>query len=237
MGRPRGVQPHRKEDELTTTGGGSRVALAGVLFAVLYVVAFTALGRIPGPGATDQKVQSFYESDRQRLLIVVTAAYLVPLAGIALLWFTAAVRHRVVSLAGREDALLSTVQLLSAAVYVALLFAATAVLTAPAVAVDIGAVAANTLAPTKPLLVAADTLLVVFAVRAAGVFIAAGTTRALRSGLIPRWFAIVSYVLVLVLFLTIARARAVSLLFPLWVAVMSVIVLKRRVASPAVTAA
>jgi hypothetical protein len=71
-------------------------------------------------------------------------------------------------------------------------------------------------------------LRVVFAVRAAGVFIAAGTTRALRSGLIPRWFAILSYVLVVAMFLTIARVRAVSLLFPAWVIVMSLIVLKRR---------
>jgi hypothetical protein len=131
-------------------------------------------------------------------------------------------------MASGEDALLSTVQLLSAAVYVAMLFAATAVLTAPAIAVDSGAVTPDALATTRPLVVTADTLLVVFAVRAAGVFIAAGTTRALRSGLIPRWFAIVSYILVLVLLFTIARARAVSLLFPVWVAVMSAVVLKRR---------
>ena len=46
--------------------------------------------------------------------------------------------------------------------------------------------------------------------------------------MIPRWFAIVSYVLVLVLLLTVARARVVSLLFPVWVAIMSVIVLTRQ---------
>jgi hypothetical protein len=108
-----------------------------------------------------------------------------------------------------------------------MLFAATAVLTAPAIAVRSGAVTANSLATTKPLMAAGDTILVVFALRAAGVFMAAGTTRALRSGLIPRWFAMVSYVLVLVLLLTVARARIVSLLFPVWVAVMSVIVLTR----------
>jgi hypothetical protein len=76
--------------------------------------------------------------------------------------------------------------------------------------------------------VAADSILVVFALRAAGVFVAAGTTRALRSGLIPRWFAFVSYAVVIVLLLTVARVRAVSLLFPAWVGVMSVIVLVKR---------
>jgi hypothetical protein len=222
---------------MATKVGGSRAAVAGLVFGVLYVAGFLALSRIPGPGASEHGVRSFYNSDGERRLIVIMGAYLVPLAGIALLWFTAAVRHRVVTLAGGEDALLSTVQLLSAAVYVAMLFAATAVLTAPAIAVDSGAVAPDALATTKPLLVTADTLLVVFAVRAAGVFIAAGTTRALRSGLIPRWFAILSYLLVLVLFLTIARARVVSLLFPVWVAIMSVIVLTRRGAVQTVGAA
>jgi hypothetical protein len=82
--------------------------------------------------------------------------------------------------------------------------------------------------------VVADSILVVFALRAAGVFIAAGTTRALRSGLIPRWFAFVSYAVVVVLLLTAARERVVSMLFPAWVGVMSVIVLvKRPGSSPA----
>jgi hypothetical protein len=133
-----------------------------------------------------------------------------------------------VTLADGEDPLLSTVQLLSLAVYVTMLFAATAVLIGPEIAVGSGAVTATSLATTKPLITADDTILVVFALRAAGVFMAAGATGALRSGSIPRWFAIVSYVLVLVLLLTVARARVVSLLFPVWVAVMSVVVLRRQ---------
>jgi hypothetical protein len=218
----------RTEGVVATRVGGSRAALAGLLFGVLYVVGFVVVGRIPGPNATEQHVESFYGSSSERLLVVIVGSYLVPLAGIALLWFTAAVRHRVVTMAGGEDPLLSTVQLLSAAVYVTMLFAATAVLTGPAIAVGSGAITASSLASTKPLITAGDTILVVFALRAAGVFIAAGATRALRSGLIPRWFAIMSYVLVLVLLLTVARARVVSLLFPVWVAVMSVIVLTRQ---------
>jgi hypothetical protein len=222
---------------VATKVGGSRAALAGVVFGVVYIVGFIALGRIPGPDTSESRMEAFYGSAAERRTIVIMAAYLVPIAGIALLWFTAAVRHRVVALAGSEDALLSTVQLLSAALYVAMLFVATAVITAPALAIDSGALTPDALTTTRPLLVTADTLLVVFAVRAAGVFIAAGTTRALRSGLIPRWFAIVSYLLVVVLFLTIARARAVSLLFPAWVAVMSIVVLTRRAAVQAAAAA
>jgi hypothetical protein len=211
--------------------------LAGLAFGVLYVVGFIVLARIPGSDASDQAMESFYDSHGERLLVLVVGAYVLPIAGVALLWFTAAVRHRVVTLAGREDALLSTVQLLSAAVYVAMLFAAAAVLTAPAIAVDSGAISLDAIADTKPLLVAGDTVLVVFALRCAGVFIAAGTTRALRAGLIPRWFAGISYAVVLVLLLTVARARIVTLLFPAWVVVMSLLVLKRRVTAGTTRAA
>ena len=192
--------------------GGSRAAFAGLLFAALYAIAFVVLRRIPDSETVGADV----------------VAYLLPIAGISLLWFTAALRHRVASMAGREDALLSTVQLLSAAVYVAMLFVATAVLTAPTIGVESGAIETEAVVSERSLLVVGDTILVVFALRAAGVFIAAGTTRALRSGLIPRWFAGASYVLVLVLLLTVARARAFSLLVPAWVATMSVVVLRRR---------
>lgn len=213
-----------------TVGGraGSRAAFAGLVFGALYVVAFAVLGRIPGADATQQSTVEFYTSSSERRLVQFAGVYVVPLAGISLLWFTAAVRHRLAALAPREDALLSTVQLLSAAVYVAMIFAATAVLSAPTIAVEIGAATPDEVATDRSLLVVGDSILVVFALRAAGVFIAAGATRSLRSGLIPRWFAMVSYAVVVVLLLTVARVRAISLLFPAWVVVMSLIVLIKR---------
>lgn len=207
---------------------GSRAAYAGILFSVLYVIVFIVLSKVPGPDAAASAVLDFYRSSSERRLVHVAGAFLVPIAGISLLWFTAAVRHRVANLAAREDELLSTVQLLSAAVYVAMIFAATALLTAPAIGVETGAMTPEDAASERSLLVVGDSILVVYALRAAGVFIAAGTTRAVRSGLIPRWFAAVSYVIVLVLLFTVARVRMVTLLFPAWVAVMSVIVLIKR---------
>jgi hypothetical protein len=213
-----------------TVGGraGSRAALAGLVFCALYVAAFVVLGRIPGADASEETTVDFYSSSSERRLVQFAGVYIVPLAGISLLWFTAAVRHRVAALAPREDALLSTVQLLSAAVYVAMIFAATAVLSAPTIAVQIGAATPEEVSADRSLLVVGDSILVVFALRAAGVFIAAGATRSLRSGLIPRWFALISYAVVVVLLLTVARIRAVSLLFPAWVVVMSLIVLIKR---------
>lgn len=215
---------------IATTGarGGSRAALAGLAFFALYLVVFVILSRIPDADAAQRVTADYYGSPGERRAAQVAGVYLVPLGGISLLWFTAAVRHRVADLATREDALLSTIQLLSAAVYVAMIFVGMAVLTAPTIAVEIGAETADDVVADRSLLIVGDSILVVYALRSAGVFIAAGTTRALRSGLIPKWFAIVSYALVVVLLLTVARVRAVSLLFPAWVAVMSVIVLIKR---------
>jgi len=56
----------------------------------------------------------------------------------------------------------------------------------------------------------------------------AGTTRALRAGLFPRWFGMLSYLLALTLVLTVAEIRAVSLVFPLWIGVVSIWILLRR---------
>jgi len=214
--------------ETATRQVGSRAAYAGLLFFVLYIIDVAVLTRVPGSDAASGEALDFYSSASERRWMQIAGVYLVPLAGISLLWFTAAMRHRVANMAAREDELLSTVQLLSASIYIAMVFVASAVLTAPAIAVEIGAMTAVEAAQERSLLVVGDSILVVYALRAAGVFIAAGTTRAVRSGLIPKWFAVVSYAIVLVLLLTVARFRLVTLLFPAWVAVMSVIVLVKR---------
>ncbi|WP_040493205.1 hypothetical protein [Ilumatobacter nonamiensis] len=207
---------------------GSRAAYAGLVFCALYAIVFTVLSRIPDASATQEAAKEFYESSGERRLVQIAGVYLVPLAGISLLWFTAAMRHRVAGLAARQDELLSTVQLLSAAVYVAMVFAATAILTAPAIGLSTGVVTLANLGADRSMLVVGDSILVVYALRAAGVFIGAGTTRALKSGLIPRWVAMLSYLLVIVLLVTVARIRAISMLVPVWVAVMSIFVLVKR---------
>jgi hypothetical protein len=73
----------------------------------------------------------------------------------------------------------------------------------------------------------AQTTTMVFALRTAAVFVAAGTTRAHRVGLFPRWFTLASYALTLVLLLVTTFFRPVVVLFPAWVAVVSVLVLRR----------
>ncbi len=206
---------------------GHRAAIAGLVFCVLYIVSFMAVGGLPQAAWSDGEIVAFYESSDVGFVKFVTL-YVVPFAGIAFLWFLAAFRDRVVRLAGTESTLLSTVQILSGAVYVTMQFSAAASIVTVPLTLDVGTLSASDIEAVRPFLALGDTILVVFALRAAAVFMLAGTTRALRSGLFPRWFGVLSYVLALALVLTVARIRAVSLVFPLWIGVVSILILVRR---------
>jgi hypothetical protein len=154
--------------------------------------------------------------------------YLVPFAGIAFLWFLAAFRDRVSKLAATENTMLSTVQILSGAIYIAMQFSAAASIVTVVLTLDAGTPTPETVQTVRPFLVLGDTILVVFALRAAAVFMMSGTTRALRAGLFRRWQAYLSYALALVLLLTAAEMRFTSLIFPLWIGAVSILIFVRR---------
>jgi hypothetical protein len=206
---------------------GNRAAIAGLLFCVLYLVGFLAVRGYPQSSWSDEEIRRYYESqDGDRLRLV--ALYVVPFAGIAFLWFLAAFRDHVVRLAGTENTMLSTVQILTGSIYVAMQFSAAATLVTVPLAFDDGALSMAQIDTVRPLLLLGDTIMIVFALRSAGVFMIAGTTRALRAGLFPRWFAVASYLLALVLMVTSSSFRGFVLIFPLWIGVVSCMILLRR---------
>jgi hypothetical protein len=102
---------------------GNRVAIAGLVFSGLYAASFLAVRGLPRATWSDEEILTCYNSADVDYLKLVTL-YLVPFAGIAFLWFLAAFRERVVRLAGTEHSMLSTVQILSGAIYVTMQFAA-----------------------------------------------------------------------------------------------------------------
>jgi hypothetical protein len=206
---------------------GNRAAIAGLVFSGLYLASFLAVRSLPKAGWTNEEILSYFASNDVDYLKVVTL-YLVPFAGIAFLWFLAAFRDRIVRLAASESTMLSTVQILAGAIYVAMQFSASASIVTVVLSLESGAPSPADVDAVRPFLVLGDTILVVFALRAAAVFMMAGTTRALRAGLFPRWFALVSYALAIILVVTVANVRAVSLVFPSWIGVASVLVLLRR---------
>ncbi|WP_154795010.1 hypothetical protein [Occultella kanbiaonis] len=208
---------------------GSGAGLAGLLFAVLFVVGFVILDQVPDSATREDLIE--YYRGAGGSAVIVAGFYLVPFSGLAFLWFIAASRHRLRSLARREDPLLDTVQITAGVLFVAMIFVAAA-----AAVTGVSAVRLNTsnaadlvtLEQASTMTSYAQTLLMIYAFRTAGVFILASTTRGLRAKLFPRWFAVVSFLAVAVLLLSLTSVRAVVLVVPLWVAVASAVILFRR---------
>jgi hypothetical protein len=72
------------------------------------------------------------------------------------------------------------------------------------------------------------TLLFALSTRAAAVFMVATATIGIRSGVFPRWFALVGYLLGLVLLIAVSFADWFILVLPAWVAVVSLFIMQRE---------
>ena len=96
--------------------------VAGIVFSVLFVVSMLFIRERPAPGSSATQIADFYlghEAGR----VALVGMYLVPFAGIAFLWFIAAIRTH---LGAREDQFFATVFLGSGLLFVGMLFAASA---------------------------------------------------------------------------------------------------------------
>jgi len=135
----------------------------------------------PAAGSSTQEIARFYlERDAGRVGPV--GLYLVPFAGIAFLWFIAAVRSH---LGRHEDQFFATVFFGSGLLFVAMLFAAAAASGAIVAAVkfqDAEPPPADTIVFARSLSFA---LFFVFAVRAAAVFMLVVSTMGLRTDSCP----------------------------------------------------
>ena len=196
--------------------------VAGIVFAGLFIGSLLALK--PPDGGSEAALAQWYSGDAFSRLILV-GLYLIPLAGIAFLWFIGVVRNR---LGQREDRFFATVFLGSGLLFVAMLFAAAACATAIAVRIDVlGSV--RSLDPTTVQFAHALTyaFLYIYAARAAGVFMITTSTLALRDESVPRWVAFVGYAVAVLLLVSLKYFQLIIMLFPLWVALVSIIMIVR----------
>jgi hypothetical protein len=205
-------------------------AVAGIVFSVLLAVAL-ALVRNVAP--SDPNAAGDWLADGSRRKAVVVALNLLPFAGIAFLWFIGVVRDRI---GEGEDRFFATVFLGSGLLFVAMMLSAAAVAGGLLFTADDNAIAAS-----QPGIWAygrriTNTLLNVYAMRMAAVFITATTTLAVRLRVIPRWLAVVGYLTAAALLLTVGVIPWLELLFPAWVFVFSVhtlvVTIRARAASP-----
>ena len=110
-------------------GRGARPAtpraagVAGIVFAVLFVIALELLRKQVGVGLDTQTVMDNLNSGQTTAALL--GLYMIPFAGMAFLWFIGVIRDRI---GDREDRFFATVFLGSGLIFVAMLFAGAAVL-------------------------------------------------------------------------------------------------------------
>jgi hypothetical protein len=188
-------------------------ALAGIAFCILLVAIIGLLRRaMPGDPLDSGEWMSANSQT------VTLALNLVPFAGIAFLWFIGVLRDR---LEEREDRFFATVFLGSALVFLAMFFAAAAVI--GAMILTAGSVAPGLLDSITFRFGRAAAFLIinVYAVKMAGVFMISTSTILIYTGITPRWIAFVGYLLALGLLLGSSYLTWSFAALPIWVLLIS----------------
>ncbi|MEU9033878.1 hypothetical protein AB0D45_03020 [Streptomyces sp. NPDC048352] len=189
---------------------------AGLVFAVLLAAAIVLMRiAVPSGSPADAPVA---EDDRWAVRL---ALEIVPFAGIFFLWFMGALREH----AGEgEDRFVSTVFLGSGCLFVATLFVAAAAA---------GTVLQEPVPPSgfgRPF---AYTVLTTYAMRMAAVFVFVTSTIGHRLGVFPRPLVVLGLATGLVLLALGSGVPWVELVFPFWVLVVSLHLLRTHLRRPA----
>ncbi len=153
---------------------------------------------------------------------------LIPFAGIAFLWFIGVLRDR---LGAREDRFFATVFFGSALLYLAMLFVAAGLIGALVLAAESTEQSQLVNSPAFRLTRAAIfVMLNVYATKMATVFMISTSTVVIYTGIAPRWVAILGFISALVLLVGSYYSTWPILVLPVWVLLLSVIILhdKRR---------
>lgn len=192
-------------------------AIAGFLFALLYGAGLVLIRlSIPADPAAER---TWLETNSSTISL---ALNLVPYSGIAFLWFIGVIRDR---LGEMEDRLFSTVFLGSGLLFLALTFTGAALAG--------GLLSSYAIAPSNLIeygvfdysRAVMYQVINVYAIRMASIFMISLGTIWLRTGLMHRGWALLTYALALVLLLSISYSLWVTLIFPGWVLAVSVYIL------------
>jgi hypothetical protein len=202
-------------------------AVAGIIFSVLLAVALS-LVRSAAPSDPDAAGDWLVDGGRRKAVVV--ALNLLPFAAIAFLWFIGVVRDRI---GEGEDRLFATVFLGSGLLFVAMMLSAAALAGGLVFTANDNAISASQLGIWDFGRRITNTLLNVYAMRMAAVFILTTTTLAVRLRLIPWWLAVAGYLTAAALLLAVGVIPWLELLFPAWVFVLSLHILIVTMRAPA----
>jgi hypothetical protein len=193
-------------------------AIAGIVFSVL-IISITVLFRGSVP-ASPLDPGAWLTTD---IGSVALGLNFFPFAGIAFLWFIGVLRDR---LGAREDRFFATVFFGSALLYIAILFTAAGLI--GALVVVAASTDANVLMNSSAFRFARAAIFVllnVYATKMATVFMISTSTVVIYTGIAPRWTAILGYALALVLLVGSYYSTWPIVVLPLWVLLLSVIIL------------
>ena len=188
------IAPAKIERRAATPIAG---AIAGILFAVCFGVSVMIMTTTMADLTHD--TGAWLETDAGTFKF---ALGLIPFAGLFFLWFIAVARERL----GRfEDQFFSTVFLGSGLLFLAMIFAAAAsagAIVATYAKDPTGFAASSTYMYARQMV---GQIFSVYALRMAAIFLISQATLWLRTGVMPRWMALVTYPVALVLLFVFTR--------------------------------
>ena len=193
-------------------------AVAGILFSLLLMTSL-ALIRVTVP-ANLQEGGAWVSGGLARVTL---AYHLMPFAGIAFLWFIGVLRDR---LGQQEDKFFATVFFGSGLLFLAMLFNSAAVAggilriygATPGMLAEAGVYRFGRTVTYE--------IMNVYAMKMAGVFMISTCTLSLRTAIFPRWMAYLGFALALFLLLSLGIVYWAPLVFPLWVLLISIHILR-----------
>jgi hypothetical protein len=192
-------------------------AIAGIVFSILLVAILGLLRRSVPADPMDSGAWIATEADT-----VVVALNLIPFAGVAFLWFIGVLRDR---LGQQEDRFFATVFFGSALLFLTMLFAAAAM--AGAVML-LASSEPDRLINTPIFHFARATVYIIanaYATKMACVFMISTSTVVIRTGIAPRWIAILGFSLASMLLVGSYYVSWSIVVLPVWVFLLSIHIL------------
>ena len=193
-------------------------AIAGIVFSVLLLTMLWLLRRSVPADPLDSG--AWIATDSQTVAI---ALNLVPFAGVAFLWFIGVLRDR---LGQQEDRFFATVFFGSALLFLAMLFAAAAI--GGAVLLMASSADPDQLRNSPIFHFARATAYIIanaYAVKMACVFMISTSTVVIRTGIAPRWIAILGFLLACILLVGSFYISWSIAVLPVWVFLLSIHIL------------
>ncbi len=199
-------------------------AIAGILFGLLFGASLILMrSAIPETLSSDT---SWAQTGAWKINL---ALGLMPFAGIAYLWFIGVVRDK---LGEFEDRFFSTIFFGSSLLFLAMVFISMSI--AGGILSIYLLITGET--PDYSVILFGRALMLhisnVYALRMAGMTMISLATIWIRTGLMARWLAVLTYVLAAVLLLVVSLSVWVTLIYPAWVFLISVYILYMRLTQP-----